>query len=139
MTNAAPLYSTETTTRTGTLRVIYRCPACERTQKLAGVKRPVVALRTAVVRKTRTTEIHGLTGHRTTRHSEFSRDGITFGPYLPTATCPAGHEMFGKPVRGTLNPEIKCNAKCQGATGHDCECACGGKNHGAAFDAPWAV
>lgn len=26
-----------------------------------------------------------------------------------------------------------CNAKCMGAAGHDCECSCGGKNHGAGF------
>ena len=24
----------------------------------------------------------------------------------------------------------KCNAKCQSATGQNCECECGGKNHG---------
>jgi len=29
------------------------------------------------------------------------------------------------------NPSLhKCNTKCQGASGHDCECSCNGKNHG---------
>ncbi len=34
-------------------------------------------------------------------------------------------------VTGKTNPDHKCDARCTGATGHDCECACGGKNHGA--------
>ena len=30
------------------------------------------------------------------------------------------------------NPSLhKCNAKCRGATGHDCQCECRGKFHGA--------
>lgn len=33
-------------------------------------------------------------------------------------------------VRGTVNPGVRCDARCQGATGPDCECSCGGRNHG---------
>lgn len=30
------------------------------------------------------------------------------------------------------NPSLhKCDARCLNATGHNCECSCGGKNHGA--------
>jgi len=36
-------------------------------------------------------------------------------------------------VVGHYNPDKKCNAKCIFATGHSCECACGGKNHGKGF------
>lgn len=36
-------------------------------------------------------------------------------------------------VRGVYNPGKECNAKCLAAIGHDCECRCGGKNHGAGF------
>jgi hypothetical protein len=29
------------------------------------------------------------------------------------------------------NPSLhKCDARCQHAKGHECECSCGGKNHG---------
>lgn len=29
------------------------------------------------------------------------------------------------------NPSLhKCDARCQHAKGHDCECSCGGENHG---------
>src|SRR5712691_11736277 len=36
-------------------------------------------------------------------------------------------------VTGTNNPEHKCDARCTNAKGYDCECSCGGKNHGAAY------
>lgn len=30
------------------------------------------------------------------------------------------------------NPSLhKCDARCRNAKGHNCECSCGGKNHGA--------
>ncbi len=30
-----------------------------------------------------------------------------------------------------VNPSLhKCDARCQHAKGHSCECSCGGKNHG---------
>ncbi len=38
-------------------------------------------------------------------------------------------------VIGVIRSDRPCNAKCLGATGHHCECACGGKNHGAGFEA----
>jgi len=45
-----------------------------------------------------------------------------------------------KPVRasrvhGVVKAHIKCNAKCQSSKGHSCECSCGGRNHGAGFEA----
>ena len=41
-----------------------------------------------------------------------------------------------KPVARVIffkkNPSLhKCDARCLNATGHNCECSCGGKNHGA--------
>lgn len=46
--------------------------------------------------------------------------------------CECGAQLILRPVRGILRTSIKCDARCAHATGHDCECACGGKNHGAA-------
>ncbi len=52
----------------------------------------------------------------------------------PIAHCPdCGKARYVHKVAGVFNNEIKCNAKCEGAHGHDCECQCGGKNHGAAW------
>lgn len=33
-------------------------------------------------------------------------------------------------VRGKVNAAVKCNARCTGARRSDCECECGGHNHG---------
>lgn len=35
-------------------------------------------------------------------------------------------------IKGTYNPNVKCDARCLNATGSDCSCACGGANHGSA-------
>lgn len=43
-----------------------------------------------------------------------------------------GKSRVAKPVRGRFNAAVACNAKCQSSHGHQCECSCGGKNHGAA-------
>jgi hypothetical protein len=34
-------------------------------------------------------------------------------------------------VRGKFSAKHECNAKCLASTGFQCECSCGGKNHGA--------
>jgi hypothetical protein len=34
-------------------------------------------------------------------------------------------------VRGKFVESKKCDRRCTGAKGHDCECSCGGHNHGA--------
>lgn len=49
--------------------------------------------------------------------------------------CSAGQTRYIAlaPVRGVYNPGKECNAKCMAAIGHDCECRCGGKNHGSSF------
>ena len=45
------------------------------------------------------------------------------------------HDGVLYPVTRTIfvkdNPSLhKCGTRCQHAKGHDCECECGGKNHG---------
>ncbi len=53
--------------------------------------------------------------------------------YPAAPACPVcGGEMRGQPIRGTTRPDIPCNARCTGAVGSSCDCACGGANHGAA-------
>jgi hypothetical protein len=36
----------------------------------------------------------------------------------------------GYAVKGTYDADITCGSRCIAATGHDCECQCGGQNHG---------
>jgi len=59
--------------------------------------------------------------------------------FFQGSTCLAcrgcGKTMYASPVRGIYNPKKTCNAKCMASHGPVCECACGGKNHGASFSA----
>lgn len=52
---------------------------------------------------------------------------------VPCRTC--GRRMYASAVIGKNSVKHECNAKCQASTGHQCECSCGGKNHGASFAA----
>lgn len=45
--------------------------------------------------------------------------------------CPCGTRVAARKIRGRKT-DHKCDAKCESATGHSCECACGGANHGRA-------
>lgn len=50
-------------------------------------------------------------------------------------TCSCGRNRLASPVVGKYNPGKVCNARCQASTGHQCECSCRGKNHGAGHEA----
>jgi hypothetical protein len=49
--------------------------------------------------------------------------------------CATHFRLTLHPVQGKLAPEHICNAKCMASIGFQCECSCGGKNHGASFAA----
>lgn len=40
------------------------------------------------------------------------------------------HRLIARVVRGTFSTEVTCTSSCVNARGSDCECACGGKDHG---------
>ncbi len=42
----------------------------------------------------------------------------------------ANSYMDRREIIGTFKAGIRCDARCQGAVGHTCECSCGGANHG---------
>jgi len=74
------------------------------------------------------------------RFTEFEAAGRTFaGSDLLSDSllwsCPCGRSNAARPVAGRYVAEKACDGRCMAATGHDCECACGGKNHGAAHAA----
>ena len=46
--------------------------------------------------------------------------------------CRQMHVCTRKIERKSFPSLHKCDARCQNARGHSCECACGGKNHGRA-------
>lgn len=45
-------------------------------------------------------------------------------------TCECGKSFLAKQVFGSVKESKKCDGRCTGATGFDCECSCGGHNHG---------
>lgn len=101
--------------------VIGRCKRCERARKAAGERRPVVAMRWDCIR------VEAL------RPDRFGVERWTWVDLLHASrTCPAGHQVYGVPIRGRLVEDAPCNAKCTGAFGPSCDCSCGGANHGAA-------
>ena len=45
--------------------------------------------------------------------------------------CPGcDKDIYGKAIDGRFKADHPCDARCTGATGHSCECSCGGANHG---------
>lgn len=48
-------------------------------------------------------------------------------------TCLCGRSVVFNRLRGRVT-DHKCNVKCLASTSGVCECACGGKNHGASHD-----
>jgi len=50
------------------------------------------------------------------------------------APCVCGRRMEPREVQGSVTT-TKCGAKCRSSKGPSCECACGGANHGAGFEA----
>lgn len=66
---------------------------------------------------------HGLVGYQHCRDLNHLRQTLQYG---------AIHKAEPKPFVWRKRPGggHKCNAACMGAKGPDCECACGGANHG---------
>lgn len=98
-----------TTAQTKQIRYSFRCPRCK------------------TVQATDYTQQQG--GFYTTWRTLDGKDQF-FQDDLPCTTC--GRERHANPVKGRPSNK-KCDARCTGATGHNCECQCGGKNHGADY------
>ncbi len=56
----------------------------------------------------------------------------------PLAICDGCRSLmaYGR-VQGIFNPAVRCDARCTNARGHNCECSCGGENHGAGWGAAY--
>lgn len=73
------------------------------------------------------------------RINPYRLEDASFAPYSdPKARATAAYDLLTadwrvEQVTGTYNPEIKCGAKCRSSKGPQCDCSCGGKNHGAGW------
>jgi hypothetical protein len=43
------------------------------------------------------------------------------------------HPLKFRELKATLNADHVCDSRCTNARGHNCECSCGGANHGLMF------
>lgn len=55
-----------------------------------------------------------------------------YGGDTEMGICACGKMMTFGALKAFLNPDHKCDARCTSARGHNCECSCGGANHGVA-------
>ncbi len=70
-----------------------------------------------------------LIGHNVSKRTS---GGVVLGRWQVTHKCKCGSDFTLMPVFGVNAPDHKCDARCETAKGHNCECACGGANHGRA-------
>lgn len=87
---------------------------------------------------TRLLEERVLDAYDNYRHRRYvSRAPIDLADANRTASetaCPdCGATVRLKRLEGTHKPEVPCDARCTNAKGPNCECSCGGANHGAAW------
>lgn len=123
-----PLLDTRTTT--GAVRYTAKCA-------VKGCR----SISSALVDVTTTTHTYGLPtggGHRPVRRHRYEvvEGAWTVGTLLHGKALipadPCGHgRMVAKAVHGRRSDAVKCDRRCTGARGHDCECSCGGAQHGA--------
>ena len=60
-------------------------------------------------------------------------DTTVQGDFLRTVCPECSTSVKLERLWGTLVTDIACHGACQGATGPQCDCSCGGENHGAGF------
>lgn len=116
MTLSAPTPTSETTVTRRTVRQIARCKKCKTTKSRLVTKTTTTTTRWTAI---------GMRTHRTTATS------IEGEQRVHTAiSCACDKLVPYWDVDGHHN-DTPCDARCTSATGHKCECSCGGKNHGA--------
>lgn len=125
----------ETTVTRGSVRQIARCKRCKTTRS---------RLLTVEITTTTRWTACGLKFNRTTKYF-LGADPLNAWDVEKAGECacelPARARdgspttrrgtMYYAMVAGTKN-DTPCDDRCTSATGHKCQCSCGGKNHGAA-------
>jgi len=79
-----------------------------------------------------TREFASIIGRPRRDDEKLTREGRLFA-YGICPNCGRRHASARRIYFSASPSEHVCNAKCMGATGSNCECSCGGKNHGAGF------
>ena len=107
---------TTTYPATKTVRIIWKCknPACHKIWA--------------------EDEIYISTGYSFDR---YGKKTLHYHPsrYYTVKLCPScnGNNTRSTIVHGSYSPDHKCDPRCTGAHGGDCDCSCGGANHGSDY------
>ncbi len=109
--------------------VIYNCKRCKSGRRVEYVSsRPGYAFRRAPEGKLIPAGIwiQSCGGGKPTVYDGDVENGI----------CPTcNRKMEYGELNARFVPDHNCDSRCTGARGHDCECSCGGANHGAVWAA----
>lgn len=60
-------------------------------------------------------------------------NGNRCSEHTPQGNPHANWPLNWHSIQGIVNAEHICDSRCTNARGHNCECACGGANHGSAY------
>ena len=106
-------------------RYIARCPYCKASFAIEGVAPSQRSKADALL----LVEAHGRTCEKTEVRLQFRSYG------RPEYRAASAYDVMTadwriQQVRGAFKANVKCNGKCTHAKNGDCECSCGGKNHG---------
>lgn len=125
-----PLIETRESTRT--VPVTYRCSRC-RKNKCEKVRQIVYTVHSETERFQCPST--GRTSSQTRK--TWFKDGVdlnVWNGYMPSLTCETcGELMQSEAIRGVYSEAHKCGSRCTNAKGGDCECQCGGANHGKGY------
>lgn len=108
-------------------RYMIRCCYCQNTFAIEGTAPWQMANAAALV----TVEAHGATCPNTLKRIAFRASGSSD----VVKRAAAAHDIITADyrvaqVRGTYHADVRCNGRCTHAKGGDCQCECGGRNHG---------
>ncbi len=111
------------------VHIIFKCPSCKGVTRRTYTAKPI---HESIWRR-----VPGAPRFSFVREDEEGRMAIT--DQADAKSCPRcgdsgpGFLMDYKPVIGTLDESVICDARCTGARGPACNCSCGGENHGKAW------
>lgn len=115
--------STDSSVSTSDGRAILRCRACKATGRRAFVMRYTT---TAYLGRMHTRQELLLDGRPATVHDRYD---VRRRLHAPCPEC-GSQDVRVNVVKG-VRSDVECGDRCRNAKGGDCECSCGGDNHGA--------
>lgn len=111
--------------------VTYICKRCQKAGRTESIRQIIYQVRT-IRREWWSPNVQKLCR---SVHKTWSLEGVALetGADAPAQTCHCGAYMEARPIRGRYSAAHKCGSRCTHAKSGDCECQCGGTNHGKGY------